>query len=50
MAKYIVQESDNIIEEEVVKTQEMKSSWIPRKQKLKESVKRIVKRMKNIKG
>lgn len=48
--KYIVQESDNIIEEEVVKTQEMKSSWIPRKQKLKESVKRIVKRMKNIKG
>lgn len=48
--KYIVQESDNIIEEEVVKTQEMKSSWIPRKQKLKESVKRVVKRMKNIKG
>ena len=48
--KYIVQESDNIIEEEVVKTQEKKSSWIPRKQKLKESVKRIVKRMKNIKG
>lgn len=48
--EYIVQESDNIIEEEVVKTQEMKSSWIPRKQKLKESVKRIVKRMKNIKG
>lgn len=47
---HIVQESDNIIEEEVVKTQEMKSSWIPRKQKLKESVKRIVKRMKNIKG
>ena len=47
--KYIVQESDNIIEEEVVKTQEMKSSWTPRKQKLKESVKRIVKRMKNIK-
>lgn len=48
--KYIAQESDNIIEEEVVKTQEMKSSWIPRKQKLKESVKRTVKRMKNIKG
>ena len=48
--KYIAQESDNIIEEGVVKTQEMKSSWIPRKQKLKESVKRIVKRMKNIKG
>ncbi|MFR5319224.1 MAG: hypothetical protein ACLTGB_10710 [Blautia caecimuris] len=48
--KCISQESDNIIEEEVMKTQEMKSSGIPRKRKLKESVKCIVKRIKNIKG